>query len=189
MARSNYADLLANAFASISAWRFAALAMACVAAILALALAYASLQAPAYLVPYEFATMKGPVKVTPGKERVNPDYLATVALGDLSLITTFHPDNVGVQYARFLNRATPELYSAQNVRLTAEAQDFAQEKVSQTFYAGATKVAAQGLLVEVQGSLVRWSGDKEVLRTHVVYHVTYKESRGMLSVDDISIRK
>lgn len=184
-----YPDLLVNAFASIRAWRFATLALAVVASILAVALVYNTLRTPAYLIPYEFASMQGPVKVAPGSKGVHPDYLATVALADLSLITTFHPENISTQYARFLNRTTPELYAAQSVRLTAESQEFAAEKVSQAFHPGKTRVSSEGLVVDVSGWLIRWSGEKEVLRTEVSYRLTYRESRGMLRLDDLTLRR
>lgn len=189
MAGPKYADLMANAFSSIKAWRAATFVLAGLCGIMAMALAYNSLNAPAYLVPYEFATMKGPVKVQPGKSSVAPDYLAAVALADLALITTFHPENLSTQYSRFLNRATPELYAAQNVKLMAEARELAMEKVSQTFYGGTTRVSAAGLVVDVNGWLIRWNGDKEVLRSQVTYRLTYRESRGALSVDDVALVK
>lgn len=182
-----YPDMLANAFSSIKAWRSATFLLAGVSGFLAVALAYTSLQAPAYLVPYEFATMNGKVKVAPGASSVAPDYLASVALGDLALITTFHAENVRIQFARFLNRATPALFAEYELKLTAEAKEYADQKVSQTFYPSTTEVARSGQRVDVKGWLVRSTGNKEVLRQQVSYTMSYKESRGMLYVDSVSI--
>lgn len=183
----HYPDMLANAFSSIKAWRTVAFLLFGLSGFLAVALAYTSLQAPAYLVPYEFATTNGKVKVAPGAANVNPDYLATIALGDLNLITTFHSENVRIQFARFLNRATPALFADYELRLTAEAKEYADQKVSQTFYPSTTEVSRTGQKVSIKGWLVRNTGNKEVLRQQVSYTMTYKESRGMLYVDSVSI--
>lgn len=187
--QTKYPDMLANAFASVKAWRTATFMLGGVCAFLAASLAYQSLQAPAYLVPYEFASTDKPIKVQPGGDHVNPDYLATVALGDLSLITTFHPDNVRVQFSRFLNRATPALFAEQEMRLTAEAKEYAEQKVSQTFYGNMTQVSKKGDRVEIKGWLVRNAGNKEILRREVTYTMAYKESRGMLFVDGVSLKQ
>lgn len=186
---NRYPDMLANAFSSVKAWRTATFLLGGICAFLAASLAYTSLQAPAYLVPYEFATTTGKVKVAPGAANVNPDYLASIALGDLALITTFHPENVRVQFQRFLNRTTPALFAEQEMRLTAEAKEYADQKVSQTFYSNTTQVSRKGDRVEISGWLVRSAGNKEVLRSQVTYQLTYKESRGMLYVDGVSLKQ
>jgi hypothetical protein len=75
------------------------------------------------------------------------------------------------------------------MRLTAEAKEYAEQKVSQTFYGNMTQVSKKGDRVEIKGWLVRNAGNKEILRREVTYTMAYKESRGMLFVDGVSLKQ
>lgn len=189
MAAKTYLDIIANAFSEARAWKFTSLVLAAVSAVLLAALIYESRNAPVVLVPYNFATESGRVKVDPGaRSDVSPDYVAQIALGDLAIILNWTPDNIELQYQRFLNRTTEELFAAQNVKLMAQAAENKASGITQSFYPKDVRFAPGKNEVTVTGQLVRWSGEKETVRTKIEVVITYKLYRGFLHVDDIKLK-
>jgi TraE protein len=186
-----YTDILANAFSEIRAWKLTTLTLAGLCAVLVIALIAQARTTPVVLVPYGFETSQGPLKVAPGGDFAgsSPEYLSQVALGDLGLILNWQPDDVGVQYQRFLNRATSELYARENVRLLAEAKDHKAQGESQSFYPETVQVDVKAAKVVVDGYLVRWTGDKEVVRAKQRFNVTYRIQKGLLYVANVELTK
>lgn len=194
MSSVKYSDAVANAFSEAKAWRAASLLLGLVVGILAIALVMQSRATPLTLVPMDFATSKGNVTIQPTKDfsQSSPDYIAQLALGDLALVLNWTPENVQVQHQRFLNRMTPELYAEQNVTLTTQAAEFRANSTSQSFYPNTTKVGngeGGSSKVVVDGTLVRWTGEKESIRVKVTYNITYAKSRGYAHVASLKIQK
>jgi type IV conjugative transfer system protein TraE len=191
MSNVKYTDAVANAFSEAKAWRAASVLLGLVVGILSIALVMQSRATPLTLVPYDFATSKGNITVQPTKDfsESSPDYLAQLALGDLALVLNWTPENVELQHQRFLNRMTPELYAEQNVAMMTQAVEFKSNSTTQSFYPTTTKVGNKGSQVVVEGTLVRWTGEKESVRVHVTYTITYAKTRGFAHVASLKIQK
>lgn len=188
--KPKYLDILANAFSEARAWRLTTFAVTGLCAMLAITLVWQAQSTPMILVPAGFAETQGKVSVHPKDfTSTSPDYLAQTALGDLALVLTWQPSNVALQYQRFLNRTTSELYASQNVDLLAEAQKYRSLGASQSFYPERVRVDLKMARVVVDGYLVRWEGDKEVLRTQSRFTVTYVNQKGFIHVADLTLSK
>lgn len=188
---SDYTDAVSNAFSEAKAWRLASILLGLVVGVLSIALVMQSQATPMILVPANFASSDGPIKIQPTKDysESSPDYLAQTALGDLALVLNFTPEDVEVQTQRFLNRMTPELYADQNVTMVTQALEFKSNSTTQSFYPSTTKVGSKGSTVVVDGTLVRWTGEKESIRAKVVYTVTYAKTKGYAHVASLKLQK
>jgi type IV conjugative transfer system protein TraE len=186
-----YTDAVANAFSEAKAWRAACLVVGLVAGVLAIALAIQSNSTPVTLVPANFAASTGKVTINPKKGfgSVSPDYVSQMALGDLGLVLNWTPQTVRIQYQRFLNRMTPELYAEQNIKLLTQAGEFESNSTTQSFYPDVTKVSVDGNTVVANGTLVRWTGEKESIRVKATYTITYAKSEGYAHVASLKIQQ
>jgi len=186
----NYLDVVANAFQEVRAWKYACLILGIVCFGLCYFLVSAAKNAPMVLIPYDFAVADGPQKIKPGGNdgMGSPDYLSQIALGDLATVLNWTPLSVEVQHQRFLNRMTPNLYAEQNVTLLAQAADFRNNSTTESFYPSGSKADAKGMQTVVDGTLVRWTGEKETLRLKVSYTITYAQYKGYLHVSGLQIK-
>jgi type IV conjugative transfer system protein TraE len=188
MSKKPYTDLIANAFQTVRAWQAATLVVGAVAVSLAFGLVYVARNTPTILVPYDFATNNQRMKVsTNGEIRgTSSEYMVNTAVGDIALITNFTPDTVVTQYERFLNRMTDSLYASQQTTLRVEAKKLRADATTQAFFPNEkTRILPGGDRVEVSGTLIRWIGDREILRQSMTYIVTYTVFRGFFHVADI----
>jgi hypothetical protein len=184
--KTRYIDSIANAFSEARAWRATTLLLgALVVALVALNI-YQSANKPTVLVPYEFAANKTPVTVETTGEiaGTSEEYLTNLALADLALVMNFTPDTVRTAHLRFLNRLTPDLSATQRAELASQAERYRTESRSQSFYPSDTRLVAKNK-VEVTGTVVQWTGDKEVLRAKTTYVVTYVIKQGYFHVADL----
>ena len=187
---TKYTDAVANAFSEAKAWRTTSLALMLLCGVLAFSLIYQSRTTPYILVPSDFATAQGNVKITPNQPygTTSPDYLSQIALGDLALALNWTPNNVEVQTKRFFNRMTVDLYTEQNVAMMQQALSYKSSGMSQSFYPSTTKVKPNSNEVTVDGYLVRWTGEKESLRANVTYTITYVNYKGYAHVASLQIQ-
>lgn len=187
MKTEKHIDLASNAFRAVQAWKFAAIALAAVSGVLATALVYQARNLPMVLVPHDLATFDKTMKVPlNGQLRgTSHEYLSNVALGDLSLILNFTPDDVVTQHRRFLNRLTESLHGRQRETLMAQAEDFRKRAVTQSFFPSNVKVSSDFKKVEVTGTQLRWVGGKESVRASVTYTITYDMFKGYLHIADL----
>lgn len=190
MAKQTYLDNMANAFKEVRAWKSACMVLGAVCGVLAFGLIYAERNAPMVLVPYGFATSDGKMKINPnGKAgEVAPDYLATLALSDLETALDWTPETVETQNARFINRLTERLYADQNVDLMTKASEFRSSGTTESFYPNGTRVDAAQNTVIVDGTLVRWEGEKQTLHQKVTYKISYETTKGYLHVSALKIQ-
>lgn len=184
---SNYLDTLSNAFNAVKAWRFATFSLAAVLLVLVYALIYQARNTPVLVIPHDFASANGRMQVAVNGEirGTSAEYMANLALSDLSLILNFTPDNVITQHQRFLNRVTEDLYGTQREALLAQADEYKRRAMTQSFFPEDVKVSQKSDKVEVSGTQIRWMGGKEVLRNRVTYVVTYKIYKGFAHVADL----
>jgi type IV conjugative transfer system protein TraE len=182
-----YLDVVANAFKTTQAWRFASFTLAGVVAVLLYTVVYQSRNTPVVLVPFELATQGKSMSVSVNGELrgTSFEYMANTGLSDLTLILNFTPDNVVSQHLRFLNRVTEELYGQQRESLLAQAEEFKGRAASQSFYPTSIKVNPDSNQVEIAGTQIRWVGSRESVRSAVTYIVTYSVFKGYLHVSDL----
>lgn len=184
--KKRYTDSVANAFSEVKAWRAAAYLLGALVVTLVVLNIYQSANKPTVLVPYEFATTQGKVTVETTGEiaGTSEEYITNLALADLALVMNFTPETVKTAHLRFLNRLAPDLSAMQSNELRSQADRFRAESRSQVFYPSETRLAARNK-VEVSGTVVQWTGDKEVLRTKTTYVVTYAIKQGYFHVADL----
>jgi hypothetical protein len=182
-----YTELIAEAFSEKKAWRNGFLVMFLMALGLAVALVYQSTHMPHTLIPYSFALQKGPVTVQPGVLQ-DSTYIAGLARDDVTLALNWTTETVGLQYGRFLNRMTPQMYSAMVVKLTEEAKSYSTGSYTQAFFPKNTQILTTDTnVVRISGVLVRWEGEKEVYRQTVVYKLGYEDTNGLLSINLVNL--
>lgn len=185
--KAPYLDVLANAFKTVNAWRNATFFLGAVVVILAYALVYSARNTPVVLVPYDLATSSERVTVTTNGEirGTSNEYVANVALGDLSLILNYTPENVVTQHKRFLNRLTEDLYAEQKENLLGLADDLKRKDITQSFFPSEVKVSPEGNKVVVSGTQVRFLAGKELQRVKLTYVIAYKVYKGFMHVADL----
>ena len=180
-----YLESVWNLSRAVRAWRAASLILGAALIVSTIALAYQSISAPSYLVPYNFATTDKKVKVKPG-EFVDKDYLTYVAIADLKLILDWTPSTVRTQYARFLKRTSPELFKSQEITLMNEAKAYSSGSISQVFHPNKTSVAEN--TVTITGRLYRWEGEIQTIKSDTSYVLTYRENGGIPYVEELNIQ-
>lgn len=190
MKKPSFTELLSNAFAEVRAWKLTSFVLASLCVIFAILLIYEANSRTTVLVPANVAELQGPVKVSPSGAfgDTSPEYLAQTALGDLALILDWSPDNVQLQYERFLNRCTGSLYAREDVRLLSKARKHQASGESQSFYPESTQVNLKTGQVIVDGHLVRWTGGKQLVRVRQRFVVTYRMQDGYLHVADVQTK-
>lgn len=185
--RPQFLDVVSNVQAGARVWRLTAFFAWALVAVLAFSLVYQSRNTPVVLVPYDLAANNGRMQVAGGGEirGTSLEYMANVALSDLSLILDFTPDNVLLQHRRFLNRMTESLYGQQSAEIQGAAEDLKRRGVTQSFNPTDVKLLKDGTRVEVTGTQIRYQGGKETVRSNVTYVLTYKVFKGYMHVADL----
>lgn len=189
--KQNYLDAVANAFHEAKAWKYACFVLTGVCAALTIGLVYEAGNTPTVLVPADFANSSGPIKIVAknGSSKTDGEYLSQLAMGDLATVLNWTPLTVLTQHQRFLNRMTPELYAAQNIKMMNEADGYKSSSVTESFYPTESKVDVLHNQANVSGTLVRWTGEKETLRVNATYQITYAKYKGFLHVSGLQIQK
>jgi type IV conjugative transfer system protein TraE len=182
-----YLDVVANAFKTAQAWRTATLVVSAVAVMLAFALVSSARNTPVVLVPEALATSGERMTVTTNGEirGTSNEYVANVAMGDLSLILNFTPENVVTQHKRFLNRVTDDLYVQQKEALLAQANQLKKDNLTQSFFPSEVRVAPEGNRAVIQGTQIRYVAGKEMQRVSLTYVISYKVYKGYMHVADL----
>lgn len=177
MAKSSfYPDALANIFQSAKAWRSVALVMIGMFIAQTFLMLHISAQRTVILIPQGLPVTKDGITLNLG-EPYTPDYLTSLAKGDIYSLLSWTPETVQAQYGLFLSRATPTLQSERRADLLAEAASFKEDGITQSFYVSRTYVKNQNE-VTLHGVLVRAMGGKEVFRGPAAYTITYANAGG-----------
>lgn len=184
---ANYLEVVANAFKAAQAWKAATFALGVVCAILAFALVQSARNASVVLLPYELATMDKQMRLPLNGEikGTSSEYVANIALADLSLILNFTPENVITQHQRFLNRLTDSLHGTQREPLLAQADEMKRRNVTQAFFPSEVKVSPDATTAQVSGTQIRYTGGKETMRQNITYVISYKVYKGYMHVSDL----
>ena len=182
--KSTYPDIVLNAFKSVQAWKTLSLVLLGSLIIESAALGWLSGQRTVNLIPQGLAEAKAPVALSLG-EPFSPDYLTSVARGDLFALLNWTPDNIDTQYGQFLSRLTPGLHDAQREVLLAESKQHHDDDLTQSFYN--TRTTVKGATVTLSGILVRSSGGREIFRGPAAYILDYVNAgNSFLWVDGVS---
>ena len=182
-----YLEVVANAFQAVRAWKLATFTLAGLVVILTFALIHSARNASVILVPFELATSGKEMRIPLNGEirGTSSEYVANMALSDLSLILNFTPDSVLTQHQRFLNRVTEDLYATSQGEMIAQAKDFKAQNVTQSFFPSDVTVSPDGSTAKVTGTQLRSMAGKEVMRSTLTYIVTYKVFKGYMHVADL----
>lgn len=184
MKKQSYPDLVINAFQSVQAWKTLAVLLMGFLAFETIGLIWLANNRTVVLMPQHLAqTAKGPVSLNLG-EPFSPDYLTSVAKGDIYPLLNWTPENIDTQYGAFLARLTPAIHDAQREVLLNEAKQHREEGLTQSFYI--TRTFVNGSEVALHGILVRATGGKEVYRGPAAFALDYYNvGGGMLQVNGV----
>lgn len=180
-----YLEALVNLSRERNAWKHIAYLLGSVCVFLSVSMVWLRADAPAYIVPYELALAGEEVSVAP-RSVIDPKYLTYLAEADIQLLTNWTPETIGLQYQRFLNRATRELRAQQEIELIKEATKLTKGIAIQSFYIKKTEVLDQ-TTVRLTGELVRWEGEKLAFRTPIKYLVEYAIENGYAEVNTVTV--
>ena len=177
--KSSYPDVIVNAFKSVQAWKSLSMVLIGILIFETISLLWLASHQTALLIPQHMAHEKGVIKVDLGSP-FNPDYLTSIAKGDVYPLLNWTPGNIDEQYGAFLGRLAPALHDAQKEVLLAEAKEHKDDGVTQSFYV--TRTFVDGNEVTLRGILVRATGGREVFRGPAAYTLTYADAGGGMPV-------
>lgn len=178
MAKMIYTDLVYNLAQAVKAWKVVTGILAALTVCSLYGMVFLATHQTVVLVPQNIAAAKGSVKVSTASGWSDA-YLGFIAEADLATVLNWTPDDVTLQYTRFLNRVTPDFYALQQVSLLADAVDHAKASEIQSFYPLSAKLVAADTIT-IHGTLSRWVGDKQVFHQPVEYTLTYVAGSGGL---------
>lgn len=178
MSKQSYPDLIVNAFQSVHAWKTLSVFLMGLLACSFIGNIWQANTRTVVLVPQHLAaTAKGPVNLNLG-EPFSPDYLTSVAKGDIYPLLNWTPENIDTQYGAFIARLSPAVHDEQREVLIAESKKHLEEGLSQSFYI--TRSFVKGAEVTVHGILVRATGGKEIYRGAAAFTLGYENAGGGL---------
>ncbi len=182
--KKSYPDLIINAFQSVQAWKSLAILLMGFCAFETIGLIWLASNQTVLLVPQHLAvSTKGPIALNLG-EPFSPDYLTSIAKGDIYPLLNWTPENIDTQYESFLARLTPAVHDAQQELLLQEAKQHREDGMSQSFYI--TRTYVKGSEVTMNGILVRSSGGKEIFRGQAAFTLDYLNvGNSMLQVNGV----
>ena len=184
MKKQSYPDLVINAFQSVQAWKSLALILIGILIAGAATILWMANNQKVLLIPQNFAsTAKGPVTLNLG-DPFSPDYLTSIAKGDVYALLNWTPESIDLQYGAFMARLSPAVHTAQKEVLLSEARQLQADQVTQSFYV--TRSFVRGTEVILHGVLVRSTGGKEIFRGRAVYALDYLNAgNGYLQVNGV----
>lgn len=183
MKKQSYPDLVINAFQSVQAWKSLALLLMGMLICAVSLILYMANNQKVLLIPQNLgATAKAPFTLNLG-DPFSPDYLTSIAKGDIYPLLNWTGDNIDTQYGAFLKRLSPAVHSAQKEQLINEMNKHLEDGVSQSFYI--TRSYVKGSEVTFHGIMVRMVAGKEVFRGPAVYALDYIDASGQLMVNGV----
>jgi hypothetical protein len=185
MKKTSYPDLILNAFQSVQAWKTLSVFLMGLLGCSIIGNIWQANTRTVILMPQHLAaTAKGPITLSLG-EPFSPDYLTSVAKGDIYSLLNWTPENIDTQYGAFIARLTPAVHDAQRELLLAESKQHQDEGLSQSFYT--TRTYVKGADVTLNGILVRSTGGKEIFRGKAAFTLNYENvGGGLLQVAGVS---
>ncbi|GBG14409.1 ABC transporter ATP-binding protein [Novimethylophilus kurashikiensis] len=182
--KTPYPDVILNAFKSVQAWKSLSLVLMGMLLFAVFALGWMASHQSVILIPQGLSNAKKPITLSLG-EPFSPDYLTSVAKGDLFSLLNWTPDNIDEQYGQFIVRLEPSLVDGQRQSLLNEAKQHREEGLTQSFFI--TRTFVKGPSVVAHGILVRSAGGREVFRGPAIYQLDYTNSgNGLLLVAGVS---
>lgn len=182
--KTPYPDVILNAFKSVQAWKSLSLVLMGILIFETVALGWMAGQRTVILIPQGLSNAKQPVELSLGAP-FTPDYLTSVAKGDLYALLNWTPENIDQQYGLFLTRLESSLLDAQREVLINESSQHREEGLTQSFFN--TRSFVKGSSVTLSGILVRSAGGREVYRGPAVYQLDYVNSgNGLLLISGVA---
>jgi hypothetical protein len=182
-----YATHLASLGRGVTQWRTTALVLAGVCVLLAIAVLRLSGDRETVLIPWAVASA-GKVIHIGGTSAGSQEYLQLLAQADLSALLDWQPQTVGDQISGFLARLSPQAYAQYNLDLRHDAEKYRKGNLSEAFYLhGMTFLPPNRIRAE--GTLMRWAGGSKMLKTAVVYTLTYAPGASGFSITGLEVSK
>src|SRR5690606_10636810 len=103
------------------------------------------------------------------KNRVSAAYLEEMALFYADMILESSPSSAAYKREIILRNTTSEGYGALKSRLVEDEQRLKKEHLSTSFQPNTVKVNPNKLMVEINGDLLRFVGDKRISQSRDVY--------------------
>lgn len=186
--KANYINTIFNAVSEAKAWKSTTLILGCLGLFLAGALVYKSTDQTVILIPHNLATETGRFTINGQKPfQSSPEYIQQIALSDAAVAMNWTPETIDVQYKRLMNRMTEGLYSLENIRLQQQVKEMRSNAVSQSFYVNEVFVNQVTNQVVLNGTVIRWTGDKETIRLKAKLTIEYEIFRGYLHVSKLQL--
>lgn len=182
-----YLNALRNQWIAARGWMFCTFLLAGLLIYLLQSYMHLSANMPTRLVPYNLSVMEGPVEVGASASHTDEDYLTEIAVADTQLHSTWTPQNVAGQYARFQNRMTPALYAKVGNDLKGRLPDLEDAERSQALFVEDTEALKD--TVRVTGRLRAWIGSDQVEDRPIAYEVRYSFSNGVPYVAGFSVEE
>tara|TARA_B100000678_G_scaffold288118_1_gene295951 strand:- start:1331 stop:1888 length:558 start_codon:yes stop_codon:yes gene_type:complete len=182
-----YLNALRNQWIAARGWMFCTLLLSGLLIYVMQSYVQLSANMPTRLVPYDLHLMEGPVEVGASAAYTDEDYLTEIAVADTQLHSTWTPDNVESQYARFQNRMTPALYAKVGNDLQGRLPDLENSERSQALFVEHTEALDD--TVRVTGRLRAWIGSAQVEDRPIAYRVHYAFSDGVPYVAGFSVEE
>ena len=168
-------------------WRKAAFIQLFLILVLIVCLVWRQFDYPVMVMDYDGLSGAGAAgKIKASDPRESAVFMQDLAELDLSMLTSWTPNNISVRYQRFKNRLSSRLYAGMVIKMGEEERDYGARGFSQDFRVEGTQVV--GNKVRVRGVLTRWAGSQEVYKGSSTYEMTYKLRRkGWPEIDSIRL--
>jgi len=177
-----YINLLSNESAKSQGWMFASFILLGFCIYLGFLLKTTLSEMPVRLIPYGFETSKGVIETTKNGY-MNNEYIQIVARADANLFSEFTPENAFRKSKQLVNRFEPSLYGASKADLLDQAQNNAEEQITQSYRIETVK-SRDGSEALISGYLKRWEGAKLISEGFIHFAITYRYIDGIPYIYD-----
>lgn len=181
---SRHSDALSNIRERKEGWKFAAIVLGIVSAVLAFSLVEASGRVTTVLEPYHISSVSGSLPYNINNLSRSQRYLALLARSDINTLTTWNTQTVRTQFATFLARCTPAAYQAWNLRLQKYQKRILSDNMTEIFFPQSESFVPPDSIA-LDGLLVRKMGHHTMFRRPVQYVVSYAPDNGIFSIANI----
>lgn len=177
MKKPKYINLLANESGKSQNWMLMSFFLMGFCIFLGYLLKITINEMPVKLVPYNFHVNDKVVEATKNGTD-NQEYIQLIARSDIDLLTQFSPPTAIKRSKQLVNRFTPELAVNTKASLQDQAEQNAEDKITQSFLVKSLK-SRDGREVLVTGYLKRWEGEEQISEGEIKFAITYTYLNGI----------
>ncbi|WP_414039364.1 TraE/TraK family type IV conjugative transfer system protein [Acidithiobacillus sp. M4-SHS-6] len=179
-----HGDVVSNLRERKEGWKYAAVVLGVVSAILAFTLAESSGRVQTILLPYHISAAGSGMPYNVNNLSESQRYLGVLARSDIAMLTIWDPDTIRSQFNHFLRRCTPQAYQHWEFKLPKYAKQMRNDNITEMFFFQGEKFVPP-YSVDVEGLLVRTMGHHVLFRRPVQYIVSYAPNNGIFSIANV----